>query len=72
VGQPNERYRDANRVDKRHEVRTETGDWVRVAAAGTMRFRSGRQIRIVRFTDGSRAELELPDEVMSRVAAGAR
>jgi hypothetical protein len=59
-------------VDQRHEVQAESREWVRVRAAGTLHFRSGRRIRILRFTDGSRAELELPDEVMSRVAAGAR
>jgi hypothetical protein len=71
VGQPNERYRDANQVDRRHEVQTKSGDWVLLGAAGAMHFRSGRRIRILRSTDGSRAELELPDEVMSRVAVGA-
>jgi hypothetical protein len=72
VGQPNQRYRDVRRVDHRHEVQAESGEWVRVRAAGTLRFRSSRHVRVFHFVDGRHDWVQLPEAVMSRVAAGAR
>ena len=72
MGRPNERCRDASRVDQRHEVQTESGELVRVRAAGTLHLRSGWHVRVLQFIDGGHDWVQLHDEVVSRVSAGAR
>jgi hypothetical protein len=72
VGQPNERNRDARRVDHWHDIQADSGEWVRVRAAGTLHFRSGGRVRVFHFIDGRHDRVQLSDEMMSRVAEGAR